>query len=136
MSARESRRLGAAMLAPAVLYILLIVGLPFLLSIVFAVTDVRVGSTGWRFVGLRNFSDLFSSPSFRQALGNSLLFTVVSQAIVMGAELEKTFSTSSVLRIPIRSKAPTADIAVISGDRTSRTKPKNTTATSARTITI
>jgi multiple sugar transport system permease protein len=85
MSARESRRLGAAMLAPAVLYILLIVGLPFLLSIVFAVTDVRVGSTGWRFVGLRNFSDLFASPSFRQALGNSLLFTAVSQAIVMVA---------------------------------------------------
>jgi multiple sugar transport system permease protein len=71
------------MLAPAVLYIALIVGLPFLLSIVFAVTDVRVGSTELRFVGLRNFSDLFASRSFRQALSNSLLFTVISQALVM-----------------------------------------------------
>jgi len=76
------------MILPAVLYVLALVGLPFLLAIALSVTDAKVASETVHFVGLRNFTDILESPSFRRALTNSFLFTVCSQVIVMvGATL-------------------------------------------------
>ena len=48
--------LGSVFLAPAVLYILLLVGLPFVLAILYSLTDVTVGDTSLDFIGLENFS--------------------------------------------------------------------------------
>ncbi len=89
MSSRARRSwLGPAMILPAVLYVLALVGLPFLLAIALSVTDAKVASETVHFVGLRNFTDILESPSFRRALTNSFLFTVCSQVIVMvGATL-------------------------------------------------
>jgi multiple sugar transport system permease protein len=71
------------MILPAVVYVLALVGLPFLLAIALSVTDAKVASEAVHFVGLRNFTDILESPSFRRALANSFLFTVCSQGIVM-----------------------------------------------------
>jgi len=75
--------LGPAMLAPAILYVLALVGAPFLLAFVYAVGDVKVGSTEYHFVGLHNFASVLQSPSFRRALRNSIVFTVCSQILVL-----------------------------------------------------
>jgi multiple sugar transport system permease protein len=75
--------LGPAMLAPAILYVLALVGVPFLLAFVYAVGDVKVGSTGYHFVGLDNFASVLRSPSFRRALRNSIVFTLCSQVLVL-----------------------------------------------------
>ena len=82
------RWLGPALVAPAFAYIALLVGLPVVLSLYLSVSDARVGSDTTQFVGLANFAGALQTPSFRGALVHSLLFTVVSQALVIaGATL-------------------------------------------------
>ncbi len=71
------------MLLPAIVYVIALVGVPFLLAIVYAVGDVKVGSTDYHFVGLANFSSVLENPGFRRALRNSIVFTVCSQFLVL-----------------------------------------------------
>jgi multiple sugar transport system permease protein len=80
---KRGEGLGTAMLAPAAVFIAALVGVPFLLAIVYSVTDVTVGSEELHFVGLRNFFDVFSNPAFRRALRNSFVFTISSQVLVL-----------------------------------------------------
>lgn len=75
--------LGRAMIAPAIVYIVLLVGFPFVLALVYSVTNVTVGSVDVEFVGLRNFRLIMENPAFWQALRNTVFFTVVSQVIVL-----------------------------------------------------
>ena len=75
--------LWPALLAPAVLYIVLLVGLPFLLSLYYSVSDVTVASRQTHFVGLENFHRVVQSGTFWIALKNSVIFTVVSQFFVV-----------------------------------------------------
>ena len=76
-------RLAIAMFAPSVLYIALLIGVPFVLAVLYAFSDARIGSTGFHFVGLENFRSILQSPSFRKALRNSIVFTLCAQAIVI-----------------------------------------------------
>src|SRR5205814_250773 len=71
------------MLAPAVVYILLLVAGPFLLAIFYAFSDARIGNTQLHFVGLENFRSILQSPSFRIAVRNSFIFTIGSQIVVI-----------------------------------------------------
>lgn len=78
--------LGALFLAPAVLYMAGLVAVPFFIALAFSVSDVTVGDTSLDFVGLRNFRILLDSarmPQFQRALSNSLIFTIVSQVLVI-----------------------------------------------------
>lgn len=85
LSASEKRRaqLGVAMFAPAILYILLLVAVPFAMAFVYAFTDKRVGSTELHFVGLENFKHVIASPGFRKAFVNSFVFTISTQVLVL-----------------------------------------------------
>ncbi len=71
------------MLAPAVIYIALLLGFPFLLSIWYSLTDVTVGSPMPHFVGLENFRSVVVNLTFWQSLRNAFVFTLVSQALVV-----------------------------------------------------
>jgi multiple sugar transport system permease protein len=75
-----SRRLafGYMLLAPAVLYVLLLVGIPFLFSLYLALSDASVGEPVARFVGLDNFRAAWEMDTFRDALRNSIVFLVVA----------------------------------------------------------
>jgi multiple sugar transport system permease protein len=75
--------LWPALIAPAVLYVVLLVGLPFLLSLYYSVSDVTVASRQTHFVGLENFHRVVQSGTFWTALKNSVIFTVVSQFFVV-----------------------------------------------------
>jgi len=77
------RWLGRLMLAPTVLYIVALVGFPFALAIIYSLSNVTVGSPGFRFVGLDNFQRLVDSPAFWAAVKNTILITVVSQFAVI-----------------------------------------------------
>ncbi len=68
--------LGVAMFAPAVLYIVALIGVPFVMAFLYAFGDVRVGSVGYHFVGLENYRHVIQSPTFRTALKNSFIFTI------------------------------------------------------------
>ncbi len=104
----ENRRLGALMFLPAVAYIVLLIGVPFVLAVMYAFSDARIGSgASLHFVGLDNFRSILQSPSFRAALRNSIVFTVVAQIIViicstiLSIALEKPFRGRKFLRFLI-----------------------------------
>ena len=67
---------GYSLLAPAVLYVGLLVGVPFLFSLYLALSDASVGAPIARFVGLENVVAVTQSSTFRVALRNSLVFTI------------------------------------------------------------
>jgi multiple sugar transport system permease protein len=79
----DDRRLGRTMLAPAVLYIVLLVGFPFLLALYYSVSNATVGAGKFSFVGLANFERALRNPTFLTALKNTFLFTIVSQVVVV-----------------------------------------------------
>lgn len=79
----ENRRLGALMFAPAALYIALLIGAPFVLAVMYAFSDARIGTAGFHYVGFENFRSILQSPSFHAALKNSIVFTVVAQIIII-----------------------------------------------------
>jgi multiple sugar transport system permease protein len=75
--------LGRLMLAPAIVYILALVGLPFVLAVVYSFTNVSIGSTHASFVGLATFRRAVADPAFPRALGNTFLFAASSQILVL-----------------------------------------------------
>lgn len=80
---RRDRRLGKILLAPALAYIFLLVAVPFLLAVFLSLTNSSAGSLDFSFVGLQNFRNVVASAVFRRALGNTFVFTFVSQLLVM-----------------------------------------------------
>jgi multiple sugar transport system permease protein len=78
--------LGSIFLAPAILYVLLLVGVPFLLSLYYSVSAYTIYDPSWRFVGLANFRQILQNPVFLETLGNTFLFTFGSQflGLVLG----------------------------------------------------
>jgi multiple sugar transport system permease protein len=79
----NERWLTRAMLAPAILYIALLVGFPFLLSLYYSVSNVTVASRDMQFVGLENFQRIVESGTFWLSLKNTVLITLVSQFFVI-----------------------------------------------------
>lgn len=107
MNMKRDRFLGAVLLLPALAFIALLVGAPFLMALVLAVTTSSAGSLDVTFVGLQNFRDVFGSPVFRTALRNTLVFTLASQAAVillgnvLAVALKKAFRGRSFVRFLI-----------------------------------
>jgi multiple sugar transport system permease protein len=79
----ERRFLAPVLISPAVLYIALLIGAPLGLAIYLSFTDATAGSLTGDFIGLRNYTEEWGSENFRRALRNTILFTLVSQAIVL-----------------------------------------------------
>ena len=69
---------GYTLLAPAALYVLLLVGAPFLFSLYLAVSDANVGDPVARFIGLENFRSALEMDVFWISLRNSVMFLVVA----------------------------------------------------------
>jgi multiple sugar transport system permease protein len=104
----ESRRvLATALIAPAVIFILLLVGTPFVLAIYLSFTDATAGSLSGDWVGLHNFGSEWHNPTFRHALRDTALMTLLSQAIVVVCAaivsnyLAKPFKGRWILRLLI-----------------------------------
>jgi multiple sugar transport system permease protein len=75
--------LAPLFLLPAVVYIIALVALPLLLALAFAFSDVTVGDPSFDWVGFQNFEAIFDDPVFWRSLRNTLVFTVISMALVI-----------------------------------------------------
>ncbi|MGH3076629.1 MAG: carbohydrate ABC transporter permease [Gaiellaceae bacterium] len=91
--ALESRRVLAPLLiAPAVIFMAIVVGIPFAWAIYLSFTDAIGGSLSGNWVGFDNFTTAWHDENFRRALRNTLIFTLASQAIVVvGAAILSNF---------------------------------------------
>lgn len=73
--------LGPIFVSPAILYVLALVGVPFLLAVYYSVSAYTIYNQSYHFVGLRNFFQIFESDIFRTTLLNTFIFTFGSQII-------------------------------------------------------
>lgn len=79
----RERVIAPLLIAPAILYIAVLVGIPFFMAIYYSLSDATIGDPTLNFVGLRNFQDILMDPVFRKSLKNTLIFTFVSQIFVL-----------------------------------------------------
>lgn len=75
--------LGPLMIGPAVLYIVLVVGVPFVLALFYSVSDITAGDRSLDFVGLANFTSVVTTTKFQTALRNTFVFAISAQVAVM-----------------------------------------------------
>jgi multiple sugar transport system permease protein len=75
--------LGLLMIAPAVGYILALVGFPLILAFIYSFSDITIGSSDYGFVGFENIKNLLGEFEFKIALKNTILFTAISMLIVL-----------------------------------------------------
>jgi multiple sugar transport system permease protein len=80
---RRQRWLGPAMFMPAIAYILALVGVPFVMAFLYSVSDAKVGSVSYHYVGLQNFVSILHNPAFIRSLQDSFVFTISSQVLVL-----------------------------------------------------
>jgi len=74
---------GTIMLAPAVIYVIGLVALPFFLAIALSLSDATVGNPGiHHFVGLSNFISAVHEAAFMFALRNSIIITVATLVLL------------------------------------------------------
>jgi multiple sugar transport system permease protein len=82
----ESRRvLAPALIAPAIIFIFLLVGAPLFLAVYLSMTNATAGSLTGDFVGFENFTREWSDPNFQTALQNTIVFTIVANAVIVVA---------------------------------------------------
>jgi multiple sugar transport system permease protein len=88
----ERRVLAVLLIAPAVIFMALVVGVPFGWAIYLSLTNAIGGSLSGDWVGFDNFTTAWHDENFRRALRNTLIFTIASQAIVVvGAAVLSAF---------------------------------------------
>jgi multiple sugar transport system permease protein len=73
--------IGPLFIAPAILYVLLLVAVPFLLALYYSVSAYTIFDPNYRFVGFSNFTDVMKSEIFRRTLINTFIFTIGAQVI-------------------------------------------------------
>src|SRR5262245_34477661 len=78
----QERLLAYALITPLALLIVALIAYPFLNAVWLSLTEKMVGYPA-RFVGLKNYVDLFGSARFRIVAWNSVVYTVGS----IGAKL-------------------------------------------------
>jgi multiple sugar transport system permease protein len=99
--------LSAFLLAPAILYIFALIGLPFCLAIFYSLSNATTGSSRIAFVGLSNFVSVLQSTVFLRALRNTFVFAFGAQFLVLilgkilALALHKSFPGKSMVRFLI-----------------------------------
>lgn len=74
---------GYVLVAPAIVYILLLVAYPFGIALWFTVSDATVAQPIAKFTGLTNLLAVLNDDIFRRALLNTFIFTISSQLLQM-----------------------------------------------------
>jgi multiple sugar transport system permease protein len=77
------RFLAAVFMSPAVIYIIALVGFPFVLAIIYSFTNISTGNPELDFVGFETFRRVLADPVFREALWNTFLFAVIANLLVV-----------------------------------------------------
>lgn len=103
--ANDQGKAGYVFIMPSVLVLLLFVMIPLICSIVFGFFKFNVNLTGFRFIGLDNFTSLAGDHRFWNSLKNTVYFTVaaVPLQIVLSLLVAMAISKNSKLNVLLRS---------------------------------
>jgi multiple sugar transport system permease protein len=97
---RESLRLPLLLTLPALLVVLVVIGLPFLYSAGLSLHRINVLTKRWIFVGLQNYLEVLPDPDFIAAFERTLYFAVVT--VVGGLILGMAMALVLNMRFPGR----------------------------------
>ena len=75
--------LGPIGLLPAVIYIVALVGFPFVLAILYSFSNASIGRRSFELTGLETFRQLLRDPVFAKSLWNTFVFTFTANALVV-----------------------------------------------------
>lgn len=85
---RHQNAVGWGMLLPACILLLLFIGIPMVLAFGLSFTNARTISPNLtKFIGIQNFTRLFSDPTFWHALRNIVIFSIVVVPVQAGLGL-------------------------------------------------
>ncbi|MEI2659693.1 MAG: hypothetical protein V9G11_06930, partial [Bifidobacterium adolescentis] len=74
--------LGVALLLPSLVFLALFTGWPLAQTLVNSLYKQNLATRGEpRFVGLQQFVDLFTDPTFLKVMANTLIFTLITVSI-------------------------------------------------------
>lgn len=79
----NERFLAPLLMTPAIVYIVALVGFPFVLAIILALTNATVGNPDFDFVGLETFRRILDDPVFLRSLRNTFVFAIISNLLVV-----------------------------------------------------
>jgi len=75
--------LAPLLLLPVILYMIALVGFPFIMAFVYSFSDITIGSADYRYTGIQNFVDIIKDDIFQRSLLNTFVFTIISIALVV-----------------------------------------------------
>ena len=85
---RHQNAVGWGMLLPAYILLLLFIGIPMVLAFGLSFTNARtISPNPTKFIGIQNFTRLFSDPTFWHALRNIVIFSIVVVPVQAGLGL-------------------------------------------------
>ncbi len=90
--------LGPLLLLPSVAYLLALVGFPLVMAILYAFTDITTGNPALHFVGIDTFKAALADPVTRTSLRNTVVFTLISQVLVVVLSVVLAFALRANFR--------------------------------------
>jgi ABC-type sugar transport system permease subunit len=102
---RESLRLPLLLTLPALIVVLLVIGLPFVYSAGLSLHRINMLTQRWVFVGLQNYLDVLPDPDFVAAFERTLYFAVITVlgGLVLGMAMALVLNMRFPGRDPLRS---------------------------------
>lgn len=83
---QKEKKLAVILIAPAVIYLILIMGLPLIWAVYTSLTDKVIGAAQVNFVGLSNYIEIIKDPVFQKSLLNTFIFAffAVMGKVILG----------------------------------------------------
>jgi multiple sugar transport system permease protein len=98
--ARDQAAFGYALLAPAALLMIILVGVPFLRALWLSFHKKLLGAEDAPWIGAQNYSALLGDPTFWQAVANTFIFTIgsIGSKLVLGIVIALVLNEALPLR--------------------------------------
>lgn len=100
LSLENETLLGYLLLVPALIFIIGLVGYPFLLAVWFSLTDKLLAKAQYSFIGLANYSGLLQDPIFIRSVINTFNYTItaVIAKLLLGIAMALTLNEAILFR--------------------------------------
>ena len=121
---QKEKKLAVILIAPAVIYLILIMGLPLIWAVYTSLTDKVIGAAQVNFVGLSNYIEIIKDPVFQKSLLNTFIFAffAVMGKVILGMIMALAMNQSttsmamfSVILVNIWRGTPFIAISVLAG---------------------
>ena len=83
LASTATRRFANTMVSPTVIILLVMTAYPLVFTLIYSFTDYNLMKRNTSFIALKNYADLLGNAYFRQAIWNTVKFTVLTVALEM-----------------------------------------------------